>query len=494
MLTSKVKGNPGTSSGSCGCPPRDPSSSRRTAPGNPASSQKPWNASLPTQASKPRVFAPRPRSQQNRATSKRRPSKSLETDSLEEEQRSESHIQQNRATSKRRPSKSLETDSLEEEQRSESQVSRTPPEPVPEPSVPSSPSLSSGFSTMPSSHTTACSTPPMSRKHSKDVTSNDVVDTPNDLNQSAQDADGPKSFWKTDDSEPLAWANSLGGTLDDLCERTRALERELRAQCWEAPTEARLQSIEEDLQQPMSRHTSADDVIGPLFRRSESSLMPETTDSAVERELSSLQTSVGELKALVRQLGGELRGYNEIKRRENSCSPPPSQKGSVRTSTNQIVEPSPFAMVKLSNVLLAEPCLVRVCSQPALPAQPCAAPVMGFSSLGTVPSIGMPVAGVAPIAATVGTHSPQPSFRTSPAVSPPRRMSAGSLTPGMLMSGPPVCPRAVRSPCASPLRRTVGMAPSNSCTMNVRSMQPMAGTRQPTPVRLIRSPHRRPTL
>lgn len=432
-LLSKVTKSAGTSppkqrsSGSGGAP-RDQSPLKRAMPGNLSVGQK-MSLTVPPTVPKSRVLLS-----------------------------GGSRLQQSKAASKGQTGTNLKTAWTKEERHSESEMVAQPaPEPVPEPPAASSLSVSCGCSSW-DSRFNGLRIPSEPRElGSVEAAVNDVVQPSTTCNESTipvvQDLRASKSVvpcGDTDDSEPAAWTNSLGGKLDDLCERTLALEKELRAQCWEVLMEARLQSIEEDLHQPTSCHTNRDDVMSELLSHSESTLIPKATDSAVERELNSLRNSVGELKTMVQQIGGQLRNFSEHRRSEDSSPPPHKREGSSPAprkfndsssplpasrknnsspapSLRRTVEPAALTMVKLSTLAVVEPssmcyqpCLIRVCSQPLLAVEQHVMPAIGSTSLGKAPPMNTAILSRVPVANGVRTSSPPPSLRAASAISPPR--------------------------------------------------------------------------
>jgi len=232
---------------------------------------------------------------------------------------------------------------------------------------------------------------------------------------------------------------------------------------------------------------------------------PEPADNAVERELYALRSRVagmeanfGELKAMVQQLGGELRSFHKSMLGETSSrtqpnsvvgqysfqpgatrevvrglhpnmdlmpmSPPnanrdflpmsPANNSSILDPSNYSTEPTNFAAAETSNVS-CKPCSVRVTPQLAPSSQSCVPPAtaatsMAVAAMGTAPVISAKTLGTAgPSAPTGGTS---PSVITTSTLSHAQTASArgfNSLTP--------ISPRSLHPRGASPVRRYVSM-------------------------------------
>jgi len=311
--------------------------------------------------------------------------------------------------------------------------------PACEPSTPSSLSASCGFAfpqcSSSCSRRTSPELPVFRGKHAGNRTIYKPRDSHNEpAKLAACGIDRLRPGIKQEDSKGAAWSGSLGGKLDDLCNRTLALEKELRAQCLEDPIEGRLQTIDDK----------------------ESTTTPDMSDSAVETELRSIKSSIAGvqenfriLKGMVQQVGDDLRSSKRLERKE-ALSPPPVP-AKVLVSPRVVVNMSGCAVVKASTCG-PQHSMSRVTSTAAIQAL---SPAKSSTCVGNEPCAGMAFMDSIRTACVPFT-SPQPVSITISRNSPPRTFCANISTPAMLISGATTHNRPVRSQETSPVRRSAG--------------------------------------
>jgi len=380
--------------------------------------------------------------------------------------------QPNIITNKARVRAYSKTASAKENHDPEPDVLRQPvPEPVPEPPTASSPTSSCRYPSLRVSHESACWTPPEPLSHSSENTKHEIRKPSckdGSLTPLTQDAAVLNSARETDD----VLCESLGGKLDDLCRRTLALEQDLQAQCLHDPMETRLQSMNDDFQQPIGCRASADDVIPDLLSWEEGVVMPKASNGAVERELHSLrncitgmQANLGELKGMIQQLDSEMRSFGEFKHREATRAPLSARlvKVSSFSTIKCLVDISSLAAVQPSRLPIVKPsgsqrCLVRSCSQNSVRTLSSEMIPVGSASCSAKPAMNAAVHGKAISAATVAGTSSVQSLRKSPSVSPIRPTTPSGSPVGMLMGRPLSCTRTVLSQDACSVQRRLSSA------------------------------------
>jgi len=456
----KCSGNSQARRKSCsgGASPRN-DVSKNAVPGSPRFGSRSEIASSSPRSS---VASTRERSQQHNAIVNERRSSNLETTQTEGRRTSESHV-----VKEPTPEVAKHTEcEVEKEAEIEPEAEWTRKQ--------SSQYVSRGGDSCASS----CWNPQvMPRFGMENAADDNVVNTPSTLNETASsagldvdatnpepspepsdqgDADTTKQsgLGRTciKDDSIFSWTTALGGKLDDLCERTLALEKELREHCSDVPTEAEPHYMNEE---SFPGSPSALDFMPEPCK--DGALIPGTADEAVERELNSLRTCVsgmqanfGELRAMVQQLGGELRNLHQSRRRESA-------------SQSAIVLVFPNSTPSLKQV-------ARVVEPPSLPVQakhpmqPCMSP---GRTMGTQASV---------------TASPSVQHPLLPpgALCPPQQaVGATNLNSSLRrLSGTPASPRQLQVPALSPVQRFSSM-PAAYCRPSDTSMPNIVTTQQP---------------